>query len=98
MIEAMIQPHTGDDVHYVTFGSLSGREYRPTLCRAAKVTEIDSIVTTESAQGTVSLVVWEVDAQSFKRFVPRDETRRTGGTWHYATEECDRPAAVRRTS
>lgn len=79
----MRQPRVGDDVHYVSYGTPGG-EY-PSVCRAAKITEVDFVMPPEHAddhmQSSCHLAVFNPSGMFFSRvdYSPQN----TPGTWHW---------------
>lgn len=78
-------PSVGRDVHYVSYGTPGG-EY-PSVCRAAKITAVDTYQDGEGDGGLhighVSLCVFNPEGLFFNKAVHQDETDKRGGTWHW---------------
>lgn len=77
-------PSVGRDVHYVSYGTPGG-EY-PSVCRAAKITEVDRYqdsLPDEGFIGHVGLAVFNPEGLFFNRAVLQDEETKRGGTWHW---------------
>ncbi len=81
----MRNPAVGDIVHYVSYGTPGG-EY-PSVCRAAVVTAVDTLMDGTDADGQhighVSLCVLNPEGQYFSQSVRQSEDPRKGGTWHW---------------
>lgn len=70
----------GRNVHYVAYGTPGG-EYPAGAHRAAIVTEVDEMVTSDQVQ-TVGLCILNPTGMFFNQHVPYSETP-VPGTWHW---------------
>lgn len=80
---AVQQPSISRDVHYVARGSADGKF--PKTCRAAKVTEVDSV---HADLGLVGLMVMNPTGLFFHSLADGGSTYDggedpAGGTWHW---------------
>lgn len=85
----MDKPSVGRIVHYVAYGTPGG-EFPAGVCRAAIITEVDTLLTGEgiltiNEDGqilSVGLCVLNPTGQFFNRHVPYAEDKQPG-TWHW---------------
>ena len=69
-----MKPSIGRIVHYVAYGT-PGEEYPSGVCRAAVVTEINTLGT--------GLCVLNPSGQFFNQAVVEDQETKKAGTWHW---------------
>jgi len=69
-----MKPSVGRIVHYVAYGTPGG-EFPAGVCRAAIVTEVESL--------GVGVCVLNPTGQFFNRGLEQDEATKKPGTWHW---------------